>query len=66
MTCLENRLKNAEDTLFQVQNDLDKLIKELENKPELFNIYLKVLKIRQTILDRDSEVKTFIPFIPSN
>ena len=61
MTCLESRLKNAEDTLFQVQNDLDKLIKELENKPELFNIYLKVLKIRQTILDRDSEVKTFIP-----
>ena len=40
MTCLENRLKNAEDT---------------------FNIYLKVLKIRQTILERDSEVKTFIP-----
>ena len=63
MTCLENRLKNAEDTLFQVQNDLDKLIKELENKPELFNIYLKVLKIRQTILDRDSEVKTFIPTV---
>lgn len=63
MTYLENRLKNAEDTLFQVQNDLDKLIKELENKPELFNIYLKVLKIRQTILDRDSEVKTFIPTI---
>ena len=61
MTCLENRLKNAEDTLFQVKNDLDKLIKELENKPELFNIYLKVLKIRQTILERDSEVKTFIP-----
>ena len=61
MTCLENRLKNAEDTLFQVQNDLDKLIKELENKPELFSIYLKVLKIRQTILDRDSEVKTYIP-----
>ena len=61
MTCLESRLKNAEDTLFQVQNDLDKLIKELENKPELFNIYLKVLKIRQTILERDSEVKTFIP-----
>ena len=63
MTCLENRLKNAEDTLFQVQNDLDKLIKELENKPELFNIYLKVLKIRQTILERDSEVKTFIPAV---
>lgn len=63
MTCLESRLKNAEDTLFQVQNDLDKLIKELENKPELFSIYLKVLKIRQTILDRDSEVKTFIPTI---
>lgn len=61
MTCLESRLKNAEDTLFQVQNDLDKLIKELENKPELFNIYLKVLKIRYTILERDSEVKTFIP-----
>lgn len=63
MTCLENRLKNAEDTLFQVQNDLDKLIKELENKPELFSIYLKVLKIRQTILERDSEVKTFIPAV---
>lgn len=63
MTCLENRLKNAEDTLFQVQNDLDKLIKELENKPELFNIYLKVLKIRQAILERDSEVKTFIPAV---
>lgn len=63
MTCLESRLKNAEDTLFQVQNDLDKLIKELENKPELFNIYLKVLKIRQTILERDSEVKTFIPAV---
>ena len=63
MTCLENRLKNAEDTLFQVQNDLDKLIKELENKPELFNIYLKVLRIRQTILERDTEVKTFIPTV---
>jgi len=63
MNFLENRLKNAEDTLFQVQNDLDKLIKELENKPELFNIYLKVLKIRQSILERDSEVKTFIPTI---
>ena len=63
MTCLENRLKNAEDTLFQVQNDLDKLIKELENKPELFSIYLKVLKIRQTILERDSEVKAFIPAV---
>lgn len=63
MTCLELRLKNAENTLFQVQNDLDKLIKELENKPELFNIYLKVLKIRQSILERDSEVKTFIPTV---
>lgn len=63
MTCLENRLKNAEDTLFQVHSDLDKLIKELENKPELFSIYLKVLKIRQTILERDSEVKTFIPTV---
>lgn len=61
MNFLENRLKNAENTLFQVQNDLDKLIKELENKPELFSIYLKVLKIRQSILERDSEVKTFIP-----
>ena len=61
MNFLENRLKNAEDTLLQVQNDLDKLIKELENKPELFSIYLKVLKIRQTILDRDSEIKTYIP-----
>lgn len=63
MTCLENRLKNSEDTLFQVQIELDKLIKELESKPELFNIYLKVLKIRQTILERDSEVKTFIPTV---
>lgn len=63
MNFLENRLKNAEDTLFQVQNDLDKLIKELENKPELFSLYLKVLKIRQTILERDSEVKTFIPTV---
>ena len=63
MNFLENRLKNAEDTLFQVQIELDKLIKELENKPELFNIYLKVLKIRQSILERDSEVKTFIPTI---
>lgn len=61
MNFLENRLKNAENTLLQVQNDLDKLIKELENKPELFSIYLKVLKIRQTVLDRDSVVKTYIP-----
>ena len=61
MNCLENRLKNAEDTLFQVQNDLDKLIKELENKPEVFEIYLTALRIRQTILDRDSGVKTYIP-----
>lgn len=61
MNFLENRLKNAEGTLLQVQSELDKLIKELENKPELFSIYLKVLKIRQTILDRDSEVKTYIP-----
>ena len=63
MNFLENRLKNAEGTLLQVQNDLDKLIKELENKPELFSIYLKVLKIRQTILDRDSEIKTYIPTV---
>lgn len=61
MNFLENRLKNAEGTLLQVQNELDKLIKELENKPELFSIYLKVLKIRQTILDRDSEIKMYIP-----
>ena len=61
MNCLENRLKNAEDTLFYVQNELDKVIKELENKPELFEIYLTALRIRQSILERDSEVKTFIP-----
>ena len=61
MNCLENRLKNAEDTLFYVQNELDKVIKELENKPELFEFYLTVLRIRQSILERDSEVKTFIP-----
>lgn len=61
MNCLENRLKNAEDTLFYVQNELDKVIKELENRPELFDIYLTVLRIRQSILERDSEVKTFIP-----
>ena len=66
MNCLENRLKNAEDTLFQVQNELDKVIEKLENKPELFDIYLTALRIRQSILERDSEVKTFIPFIPSN
>lgn len=63
MTFLEDRLKNAEDTLFQVQNDLDKLIKELENNPETFEIYLTALRIRQTILERDSEVKTFIPTV---
>ena len=61
MNCLENRLKNAEDTLFQVQSELDKLIKELENNHEAFDIYLTVLRIRQSILERDSEVKTFIP-----
>ena len=61
MNFLENRLKNAEDTLFYVQNELDKVIKELENKPELFEFYLAALKIRQSILERDSEVKTFIP-----
>ena len=57
----ENRLKNAEGTLLQVQNELDKLIKKLENNPEAFEIYLTALRIRQTILDRDSEVKTYIP-----
>ena len=31
MNFLENRLKNAEGTLLQVQSELDKLIKELEN-----------------------------------
>lgn len=61
MTCLENRLKNAEDTLFQVQNELDKLIEKLENKPELFEFYLTALRIRQSILERDSEAKMFIP-----
>lgn len=57
----ENRLKNAEGTLLQVQNELDKLIKKLENNPEAFEIYLTALRIRQIILDRDSEVKTYIP-----
>lgn len=61
MNFLENRLKNAEVTLLQVQNELDKLIKKLENNPEAFEIYLTALRIRQTILDRDSEVKTYIP-----
>ena len=61
MNCLENRLKNAEDTLFQVQNELDKLIKKLENNPEAFEIYLTAFKIRQSILDRYSNRKTFIP-----
>lgn len=61
MNFLENRLKNAEATLLQVQNELDKLIKKLENNPEAFEIYLTALRIRQTILDRDSEVKTYIP-----
>ena len=61
MNCLENRLKNAEGTLLQVQNELDKLIKKLENNPEAFEIYLTALRIRQTILDRDSEIKTYIP-----
>lgn len=59
----ENRLKNAEGTLLQVQNELDKLIKKLENNPEAFDIYLTALRIRQTILDRDSEVKTYIPTV---
>lgn len=61
MNFLENRLKNAENTLFQVQSELDKLIKKLENNPEAFEIYLTVLRIRQSILDRDSEIKTYIP-----
>ena len=59
----ENRLKNAEGTLLQVQNELDKLIKKLENNPEAFDIYLTALRIRQIILDRDSEVKTYIPTV---
>ena len=58
----ESRLKSAEGTLLQVQNELDKLIKKLENNPEAFEIYLTALRIRQTILDRDSEVKTYIPY----
>ena len=61
MNFLENRLKNAEYTLFHVQNELDKLIKKLENNPEAFEIYLTALRIRQSILDRDSEIKTYIP-----
>ena len=61
MNFLENRLKNAEGTLLQVQNELDKLIKKLENNPEAFEIYLTALRIRQTILDRDSEIKSYIP-----
>lgn len=61
MNFLENRLKNAEGTLLQVQNELDKLIKKLENKPEAFEFYLTALRIRQSILDRDSEIKTYIP-----
>lgn len=61
MNFLENRLKNAEGTLLQVQNELDKLIKKLENNPEAFEIYLTALRIRQYILDRDSEIKTYIP-----
>ena len=61
MNFLENRLKNAEGTLLQVQNELDKLIKKLENNPEVFEFYLTALRIRQTILDRDSEIKTYIP-----
>ena len=63
MNFLENRLKNAEGTLLQVQNELDKLIKKLENNPEAFEIYLTALRIRQIILDRDSEVKTYIPTV---
>lgn len=62
MNFLENRLKNAEDTLSQVQNELDKIIEKLENKPELFEFYLTALRIRQSILERDSEVKTYIPY----
>lgn len=61
MNFLENRLKNAENTLFQVQNELDKVIKKLENNPEAFEIYLTALRIRQSILERDSEIKTYIP-----
>ena len=46
-------MKNAEGTLLQVQNELDKLIKKLENNPEAFEIYLTALRIRQSILDRE-------------
>ena len=66
MNFLEDQLINAEDTLFRVKNDLDKLIKKLENNheafdnPEAFEIYLTTLKIRQSILDRYSNYKTFI------
>ena len=61
MNFLEDQLINAEDTLFHVKNDLDKLIKKLEKNPEAFEIYLTALRIRQSILDRDSEIKTYIP-----
>jgi hypothetical protein len=61
MNFLEDQLINAEDTLFHVKNDLDKLIKKLEKNPEAFEIYLTVFKIRQSILDRYSNRETFIP-----
>ena len=61
MNFLEDQLINAEDTLFHVKNDLDKLIKKLEKNPEAFEIYLTAFKIRQSILDRYSNRKTFIP-----
>ena len=61
MNFLEDQLINAEDTLFHVKNDLDKLIKKLEKNPEAFEIYLTALRIRQSILDRYSNRKTFIP-----
>lgn len=61
MNFLEDQLINAEDTLFHVKNDLDKLIKKLEKNPEAFEIYLTALRIRQSILDRYSNRKTFTP-----
>lgn len=61
MNFLEDQLINAEDTLFHVKNDLDKLIKKLEKNPEAFEIYLTVFKIRQSILDRYSNRETYIP-----
>ena len=61
MNFLENRLKNAEDTLFQVQNELDKLIKKLtkiaantendELSSKLSKITTKILQAKYELAD---------------